>query len=115
MTAPFQEAPMFRVVTPVVIVPSVEARHALGPALRPAARAAWHEIARRGEGIEMAHFQIVYAGITLAASSRIRRDGFIEIALALGDPKLASRVISAAQFRRDEARARSRSRPARRP
>jgi hypothetical protein len=106
---------MFRVVTPVVIVPSAEARQALGSALRPVARAAWHAIAHRGEGIEMAHFPIVHAGITLAVSSRVRRDGFIEIALALGDPKLKSRVISAAQLRRDEVRARSRARPAQWP
>ena len=40
---------MFQVQAPVVIVPSAEARAALGVQLRPAALAAWREIARRGE------------------------------------------------------------------
>jgi hypothetical protein len=99
---------MFRVLAPVVIVPSPETRRALGAELRPAALAAWREIARRGEGIEMAHLQIVHAGVTLAVCSHIRRDGFIEIELGLGDPKLAARVIPAAELRRAAARARGR-------
>lgn len=106
---------MFQVQAPVVIVPSTEARAALGIQLRAAALAAWREIARRGQGIEMAHFQIVHAGVTLAVCSRIRGDGFIEIGLGLGDPKQAGRVIPAAQLRQAEARAQARDRqPARR-
>ncbi len=96
---------MFQVQAPVVIVPSAEARAALGVQLRPAGLAAWQEIARRGLGIEMAHFQIVHTGVTLAVCSRLRRDGFIEIELGLGDPRQAARVIPAAQLRREEARA----------
>lgn len=99
---------MFQVQAPVVIVPSVEARAALGVQLQPAALAAWREIARHGQGIEMAHFQIVHAGVTLAVCSRLRRDGFIEIELGLGDPRQAARVIPAAQLRRAEARVASR-------
>ncbi len=95
---------MFRVVAPVSIVPSAEARLALGDQMRPAGLAAWREIARRGLGIEMAHLQIVHAGITLAICSRLRGDGCIEIELGLGDPKQAARVIPAAQWRRDVAR-----------
>lgn len=106
---------MFQVQAPVVIVPSTEARAALGAELRPAALAAWREIARRGQGIEMAHFQIVHAGVTLAVCSRIRGDGLIEIGLGLGDPKQAARVIPAAQLRQAEARAQARGhQPARR-
>ena len=56
----------------------------------------------------MAHFQIVHEGVMLAVSSRLRRDGLIEIGLGLGDPKLAARVIPEAQFRRAEARVRAR-------
>ena len=37
--------------------------------------AAWLEIARRGKGIEMAHFQIVHTGVTLAVCSRLRPTG----------------------------------------
>jgi hypothetical protein len=99
---------MFQVQAPVVIVPSTEARAALGVQVRPAALAAWREIARRGEGIEMAHFQIVHTGVTLAVCSRIRPDGFIEIELGMGDPRQAARVIPAAQLRRAEAQARGR-------
>jgi len=106
---------MFQVQTPVVIVPSTEARAALGVQVRPAAMAAWREIARRGQGIEMAYFQIVHAGVTLAVSSRIRKNGSIEIGLGIGDPRQAARVIPAAQLRQAEARIQSRdARPARR-
>ncbi len=100
---------MFQVQAPVVIVPSTEARAALGPQIRPAALAAWRELARRGEGLEMAHFQIVHTGVTLAVCSRLRPDGFIEIEIeiGLGDPKQAARVIPAAQLRRAEARERA--------
>jgi hypothetical protein len=101
---------MFQVQAPVVIVPTAEARAALGAQVRPAALAAWREIARRGEGIEMAHFQIVHAGMTLAVCSRIRPDGFIEIEIGIGDPKQAARVIPAAALRRAEARVQARDR-----
>lgn len=96
---------MFQVQAPVVIAPSTDARAALGAQLRPAAMAAWREIARRGQGIEMAHFQIVHTGVTLAVCSHVRPDGIIEIGLGLGDPKQAARVIPAAQLRHAEARA----------
>lgn len=98
---------MFQLQAPVIIVPTTEARAALGTQLRPAALAAWREIARRGKGIEMAHFQVVHTGVTLAVCSRLRQDGFIEIELGLGDPRQAARVISAAEFQRSEAHARS--------
>ena len=102
---------MFQVLAPVIVTPSAEARSALGVQLQPAGKAAWLEIARRGMGLEMAHFQIVHTGVTLAVCSRLRRDGFIEIELGLGDPKQAARVIPAAQLRRDEARGQARHTP----
>ena len=95
---------MFQVQTSIVINPSHEARAALGVQVRPAAMAAWREIARRGQGIEMAYFQIVYAGVSLAVSSHIRSNGFIEIGLGIGDPRQAGRVIPASQLRQAEAR-----------
>jgi hypothetical protein len=70
--------------------------------------AAWLEIARRGKGVELAHFQIVHAGVTLAVCSRLRPDGFIEIELGIGDPRQAARVIPATQLQRAEAQARAR-------
>ena len=102
---------MFRVQAPVVVVPTTEARAALGAGLRPAGLAAWRELARRGQGLEMAHFQINHDGVTLAVCSRLRRDGFIEIELGLGDPRQAARVIPAAELRRAEARALGRHGP----
>lgn len=99
---------MFRVQAPVVVIFSTEARAALGAQRHAAGLAAWRALAGLGRGLEMAHFQIVFAGVTLAASSRLRKDGFIVIELGLGDPRQAARIIPAAQLRHAEARARSR-------
>ena len=99
---------MFSVQAPVIIIPSAEARTALGVQLRPAGLAAWRELARRGQGLEMAYFQIVHAGVTLAISSRLRRDGVIAIEIGIGDPRQAARVIPAAVLRCAEQRARTR-------
>lgn len=99
---------MFRVQAPVIVIPTTEAREALGARLRLAGLAAWREIARRGQGLEMAHLQINHDGVTLAVCSRLRRDGVIEIELGLGDPRQVARIIPAAQLRQAEARARSR-------
>ena len=98
---------MFRVQTQVIVVPSAEARQVIGSQLRSAGLAAWREIARRGQGLEMAHFQIVHEELTLAVSSRLRRDGFIEIEIGVGDPRQAARVIPAAELRRAETSART--------
>ena len=100
---------MFQVLAPVVIVASTEARAALGAQVGPAALAAWQEIARRGQGIEMAHFQILHTGVTLAVSTRIQTNGWIEIALAVGDPRQAARVIPAAALRTGEMATKTRS------
>ena len=99
---------MFRVQAPVIVIFSAAARAALGAQLRAAGIAAWCELARLGQGLEMAHFQIVFTDVTLAVSSRLRKDGFIVIELDLGDPRQAARVIPAAQLRQAEALARSR-------
>ena len=102
---------MFQVLAPVVIAPSTEARAALGVQLRPAALAAWREIARRGQGLEMAHFQIVHTGVTLAVSTRLSRSGVIVIELGIGDPRQAARVIPAAVLRQAEMHAHARRGP----
>ena len=94
---------MFQVLAPVIIHPTAEARQALGAQLVPAGKAAWREIARRGEGLEFTHLQICFAGITLAICSRLRVDGFIVIEIGLGDARQAARVIPATQLRRAEA------------
>ena len=99
---------MFRVQAPVIVIFSTEARAALGPHQRAAGLAAWRALAGLGRGLEMAHFQIVVAGTTLAVSSRLRRDAQIEIEIGLGDPRQGTRVIPAAALREAEARARGR-------
>ena len=91
---------MFRVQAPIIVLPTTEAREALGTQLRPAGLAAWREIARRGQGREKAHFQINRDGVTLAVRSRLRRDGFIGIEPGLGNPRSAARVIRPAELRR---------------
>lgn len=69
---------MFRVQAPVVVIFSTESRAALGVQQRAAGVAAWRALAGLGLGPEMAHFQIVFAGVTLAVSSRLRPDGQAE-------------------------------------
>ena len=94
---------MFQVLAPVTIHPTAEARQVLGAQLRPAGKAAWREIARRGQGLEFAHLQICFAGVTLAICSRLRADGVIAIEIGLGDARQGARVIPEAQLRRAEA------------
>jgi hypothetical protein len=95
---------MFQVLAPVVVAPTAEARQALGAQIKDAGLAAWREIARRGQGLEMAHFQLTHAGVTLAVCSRLRQDGFVVIELGLGDPRQAARSITMAELRRAETR-----------
>ncbi len=96
---------MFRVVAPVVIHPTAEARQALGVQLRQAGLAAWRQIARRGEGLEFAHLAFRHAGIPLALCSRLRTDGFIVVELGLGDEREVARVVTAGEYRRAVERA----------
>lgn len=101
---------MFQVLAPVTIHPTAEARQALGAQLVRAGKAAWREIARRGQGLEFAHLQVCHEGVTLAICSRLRADGFIVIEIGLGDARQPARVIPAAQLRRAEAQATGRGR-----
>ena len=99
---------MFQVLAPVTIHPTAEARHALGDQLCPAGKAAWREIARRGQGLEFANLQFSFDGVTLALCSRLRPDGIIVIEIGMGDAWQAVRVVTAAQFRRAEEQAAAR-------
>jgi hypothetical protein len=99
---------MFQIQAPVLVVPTAEATLAAGTRLREAAVAAYREIALAAKGLEIAHLQFVFRGLTLAVCSRIRRDGVVEIELALGDPRLPKSVITAAQMRQAETAVRSR-------
>ena len=75
---------MFRIQAPIIIVPTVEARQALGRHLRWAGLAAYREVAVAAKGLEIAHLQFTFFELTLAVCSRVRRDGIVEI--GLGDP-----------------------------
>jgi len=99
---------MFQILAPVTVHPTAEARSALGDQLRAAGLAAWQEIARRGQGLEFAHLQFCFAGVTLAVCSRLSANGFIAIELGLGDPRQPARVVTAAQYRQAEMQSRAR-------
>ena len=79
---------MFKIEAPVLIIPTAEARLALGERLRQAGAAAYREIALAAKGLEIAHLQFAFRKLTLAVCSRVRRDGIVEIELGLGDPRL---------------------------
>jgi hypothetical protein len=97
-----EENYMFRVQAPVIVIPTVEVRQATGKHLRAAMIDAYRAIARNGEGLEIAHLQFRFRDRLMAVCSRIRTDGFIEIELGLGDPKLPSRIITLRQLREAE-------------
>jgi len=70
---------MFQIQAPILVVPVAEAKLALGVHLRAAALAAYREITFAAKGLEIAHLQFVFRGLTLAVCSRVRRDGIVEI------------------------------------
>jgi hypothetical protein len=90
---------MFQIQAPILIVPTAEARQALGHRLRSAGLAAYREITVAAKGLEIAHLQFSFFELTLAVCSRVRRDGIVEIEIGLGDPKLPARTFTAAQIR----------------
>ena len=90
---------MFRIQAPILIVPTVEARKALGHKLRWAGLAAYREIAVAAKGLEIAHLQFAFFELTLAVCSRVRRDGIVEIEIGLGDSRLPARSFTATQIR----------------
>jgi hypothetical protein len=98
-----EEKNMFRVQAPVIVIPTAEVRSAVGKHLRAAMVDAYRAIARNGEGLEIAHLQFRFRDRVLAVCSRIRTDGFIEIELGLGNPKLPGRIITLRQLRDAEA------------
>ncbi len=99
---------MFRIQAPVVVVPTHDARVALGLRLEDAGLAAYREIAVAAKGLEIAHLQFAYRNLTLAVCSRVRRDGIAEIEIGLGDPRLPKSTFTSAEMRAAEAAGRSR-------
>jgi hypothetical protein len=103
-----EEVSMFRIEAPILVVPTVEARRALGRRQRWAGLAAYREIAVAAKGLEIAHLQFSFFELTLAVCSRVRRDGIVEIEIGLGDPNLPARSFTAAQIRQAMNAARAR-------
>lgn len=99
---------MFQVQAPVLIVPTADAKLAVGVHMRAAGLAAYREIALAAKGLEIAHLQFVFRGLMLAVCSRVRRDGVVEIEMGMGDSRLAKSSFTAAQMRQAEAAARAR-------
>jgi hypothetical protein len=104
---------MFRIQAPILVVPTVKARQALGRRLRWAGLAAYREIAVAAKGLEIAHLQYAFLDLTLAVCSRVRRDGIVEIEIGLGDPRLPKSTFTAAQMRQAEHAVHARNKAAR--
>jgi hypothetical protein len=103
-----KEVQMSRIEVPLIVVPTNDARSALGTRLQEAGLAAYREIAVAAKGLEIAHLQFVFYGLTLAVCSRVRRDGIVEIEIGIGDARLPKSAFTAAQLRDAEAASRSR-------
>jgi hypothetical protein len=61
---------MFRIEAPILIVPTAEVQQALGSLLRPAALAAYREIAIAAKGLEIAYLQFAFRKLTPAVCCR---------------------------------------------
>jgi hypothetical protein len=99
---------MFRIQAPILVVPTAEAKVALGADLHAAGLSAYREIAIAAKGLEITYLQFVFHRLTLAVCSRIRRDGVVEIEIGLGDPRLPKSAFTADQMRQAEATSRMR-------
>jgi hypothetical protein len=100
---------MFRIQAPVLVIPTADAKLALGVHLEAAGLAAYREITMAAKGLEIAYLQFVFHRVTLAVCSRVRRDGgVVEIEIGLGDPRLPKSAFTADQMRQAEAASRTR-------
>lgn len=88
-----------------------EVNRAADRLIRGAGIAAFREIANAAKGLEIAHIQFEYLGLTLAASSRVRSsDGVIEIEAGIGDPRLKRSAFTSAMVAAALAASRQRNR-----
>ena len=99
---------MVRIEVPLIVIPTSDARSALGARLKEAGLAAYREIAVAAKGLEIAHLQFVFHGMTLAVCSRVRRSGMVEIEIGMGDSRLPKSAFTSAQLREAEAASRAR-------
>ena len=110
-----EEVPMFLIHAPILIVPTAEAREALGEIRfhRNPVRDRLKRNRSRGSRMRRREFMAGLAGV---AVPRVPRDGAVELGLRLGDPRRPKNSFTAAQMRQAEAgtRARLASLPSRR-
>lgn len=99
---------MVRIEVPLIVIPTNDARSALGTRLQEGGLAAYREITVASKGVEIAHLQFVFHGLTLAVCSRVRRSGMVEIEIGMGDPRLPKSTFTSAQLREAEAASRAR-------
>ena len=99
---------MVRIEVPFLVIPTNDARSALGSRVTEAGLAAYREIAMAAKGLELAHLQFVFHRLTLAVCSRVRRDGLVKIEIGMGDPRLPKSAFTSAQLREAQAASRAR-------
>ncbi len=97
---------MVRSNLPVYVEPSRKVSERLGSQIGNVALLAIRAILKNRRGIEVAYQQILYRGHYLALSSRITAGGDLAIAIDLGDPNFAERLILEDELRGAERRAR---------
>jgi hypothetical protein len=97
---------MVRSNLPIYIDPSRRVSERLGSHVAAMAVLAIRAILKNRRGLEVAYQQILYRGHHLALSSRITAQGDLVIAVDIGDPNLADRLILEAELRDAETRAR---------
>jgi hypothetical protein len=59
---------MFQIQAPIPIIPTADAKLVVGVHLQAAGLAAYREVALAAKGLEIAHLQFVFRGLTLAVS-----------------------------------------------
>lgn len=101
---------MVRSNLPIYIDPSRRVSERLGNQVAAMAVLAIRAILKNRRGLEVAYQQIVYHGHHLALSSRITTQGDLVIAVDIGDPNLADRLILETELRDAESRAREEDR-----
>ncbi len=89
---------------PFVIIPTHQARNALGASLGKAAVLALRAILAHCKSLEVAHQQIRYGKHHLAFSSRVGSRGDLILEIDLGNPALDKRILTEDELRRAEQR-----------
>jgi hypothetical protein len=97
---------MVRTNLPVYVEPSRLVRESLGNHIAAVALLAVRAILKNQRSLEVAYQQIVFRGHHLALSSRITSSGDLVIALDVGDPQRAGRLVLENELREAERKSR---------